>query len=151
MFIGLLYHYNLEHWPSFVENWVKISHHFATLDSCQGSQDGLACSLIEITFQNLTFNFAKSKNTPIMGGRWCLSGSSHASHTTLDTIWLFPALTTSALLYILDYCRRPSVQSLESFQNLLHNSIPAQAALGWSQQISRCKMVVKLWDFCHKA
>ena len=89
---GVDYHYNLEHWPSFVENWVKLTKLVSisplwTLSG--GSQDGLAaCSLLEITFQNLTFNFAKSKNTPIMEEKvmmliWIQSCQSHYSRHNL--------------------------------------------------------------------
>ena len=67
----------------------KISQHFATLDSVrrQPGWPRLACSLLEITFQNLTFNFAKSKNTPIMEEKvmliWVQSCQSHYSRHNL--------------------------------------------------------------------
>ena len=113
----------------------KLGQHWTKLVSILplwtvSGQDGLALLAQRDNIPKFNLQFCQEQEHSDNGEKAMLiSAQSCQSHSTLDTIWLLPALTTRAMFYIHDDCCR--CRSLESFQNLLHNSVPAQTR-GWA-------------------
>ena len=111
--------------------------------------DGLALLAQRDNIPKFNLQFCQEQEHSDNGEKAMLiSAQSCQSHSTLDTIWLLPALrphNQGNVLFpwwLLPFNHSRVSRTSYTIQFLLKLE---------AEQISRCKMAIKLWDFCHKA
>ena len=134
----------------------KLGQHWTKLVSILplwtvSGHDGLALLAQRDNIPKFNLQFCQEQEHSDNGEKVMLiSAQSCQSHSTLDTIWLLPALRPHNQgnvlfpwwLLPLPFNHSRVSRTSYTIQFLLKHE---------AEQISRCKMAVKLWDFCHKA